>query len=336
MRLLICTQAIDSADHNLGFFVRWVEELSRHCERVIVVCLRRGEAALPPNVEVIALGERNRLLRALELCVISFGRRSEYDAVFVHMSPEFTAAAGWLWRMLGKRLGLWYVHRSVTPYLHLATALSHVVFSASRQSFRIPSAKLHITGHGIDVDRFAAPRRAHETLAILTFGRIAESKGLREMLAACDELHRRGRAFEFRIAGAPITARDKDYEHALRNDAQSRDYVSAIHFLGPVTHDRVPMLLQDASVTLNLSETGSLDKAVLESLAAGVPAVTSNPAFKDIVPKALFVPQKDPASIADALEASQGIDMAPFVEYIRTHHGLAHVVDEIITTLKHA
>src|SRR3989344_6410983 len=99
MRVLICTQAVDRDDTDLGFFIRWIEEIAKESEHVLVVCLRKGAHSLPANVEVISLGERYRLLRALEVCTIAFGRRHEYDAVFVHMNPEYIVAAGWLWRL---------------------------------------------------------------------------------------------------------------------------------------------------------------------------------------------------------------------------------------------
>ena len=46
MKLLIMTQAVDQNDPVLGFFHRWIEEFSRHCERVHVICLKEGEHSL--------------------------------------------------------------------------------------------------------------------------------------------------------------------------------------------------------------------------------------------------------------------------------------------------
>ena len=63
MRLLICTQTVDRADSALGFFHRWIEELSKRCESVIVVCLKEGKHALPHNVEVLSLGKEAGLSR---------------------------------------------------------------------------------------------------------------------------------------------------------------------------------------------------------------------------------------------------------------------------------
>ncbi len=155
MRLLIVTQVVDTEDPILGFFVRWIEEFAKHCEKVTVVCLRKGKHSLPKHVEVIALGEHHRIRRTFELCAISFGRRAEYDAVFAHMSPEFVVAAGWVWRLFGKQAGLWYTHKSVTVWLRIAEFISHDIFTASKESFRLPSKKVIVTGHGIDTEFFS-------------------------------------------------------------------------------------------------------------------------------------------------------------------------------------
>jgi len=59
MKLLIVTQTIDSNDPVLGFFVRWVEEFSKQCEEVTVICLQKGEYELPKNVRVFSLGKES-------------------------------------------------------------------------------------------------------------------------------------------------------------------------------------------------------------------------------------------------------------------------------------
>src|SRR3989344_1360403 len=132
VRILICTQAVDRDDPALGFFIRWIEEMAKQCEHVLVICLRKGTHNLPKNVEVISLGERHKIFRAFELCGIAWGRRNEYDAVFVHMNPEYIAAAGWLWRLRGKKIVLWYTHKSVNMLLRIATLFANKILTASK------------------------------------------------------------------------------------------------------------------------------------------------------------------------------------------------------------
>src|SRR3989344_3874479 len=120
MKLLICTQVMDVSDPILGFFCRWVEEFAKHCEKVTVICLREGEHDLPDNVRIYSLGKKgkdsnrsstmiyhsaSRLRYALRFWLLLWKVRKEYDAVFVHMNPEYMVLGSAWWRLWGKKVG---------------------------------------------------------------------------------------------------------------------------------------------------------------------------------------------------------------------------------------
>src|SRR3989344_6071232 len=133
MKLLICTQKVDRSDDILGFFHRWIEEFAKHCEQVSVVCLWEGTHEFPENVRVYSLGKSAqgrpasgwerlwlRIRYALRLYGYTWRLRNEYDSVFVHMNQEYVVLGGPLWRVLGKKVVLWYTHREVNFKLRLA------------------------------------------------------------------------------------------------------------------------------------------------------------------------------------------------------------------------
>jgi hypothetical protein len=66
---------------------------------------------------------------------------------------------------------LWYTHKAVDGSLRLAVPLVRKVFTASEESFRLPSgrAKRVVTGHGIDCERFA-PGAAPRDIDVLSVG----------------------------------------------------------------------------------------------------------------------------------------------------------------------
>lgn len=160
MRLLVCTQTVDRNDPVLGFFHSWLLEFGKQCEKVVVICLKEGEHSLPSTVEVYSLGKEKgalRLVRWMRALVFIVVLRKKYDAVFVHMNPEYIVLGGPLWRLWGKRVVLWYVHRSVTLRLRIATLFANAIATASKKSFRLKSKKIKILGHGIDTDLFLPP-----------------------------------------------------------------------------------------------------------------------------------------------------------------------------------
>ncbi|HYE23350.1 MAG TPA: glycosyltransferase family 4 protein [Candidatus Paceibacterota bacterium] len=163
------------------------------------------------------------------------------------------------------------------------------------------TAKLQIVGHGIEVARYTYRPAPFSKLKLVTVGRISEVKRIKEMLDVCDQLARRDVPFEFSIYGTAITPADKLYLEGLMREFTIRSYGNSVQLHGPVAHSEVPAILSQANVFLNLSRTGSMDKAILEAMAAGVLPVTTNEAFARIVPEVCFVSDYTPAEVADRL-----------------------------------
>lgn len=293
MKLLITTQTVDRDDPVLGFFVRWIEAFAKHCEQITVLCLRAGAYELPPHVTVIPLGG-TRLSRIYGVVRESIARRSEYDRVFVHMNPEYVLAGGWLWRLLRKRVALWYTHKSVDRKLRIATFFANIVFTASKESFRLTSSKVRIMGHGIDTDFFTPDPRVPRGDWLLSVGRLMPSK--RHDLAI-REAAREGR--ELRVAGAG--------PERERLAALARLRGADVRFLGPLTQHQLRDEYRSARVLIHTSETGSLDKVVLEAAACGCPVSSSDPAIA-VLP------------------------LSP--EYVRERHSLARLVPALVAQLK--
>ncbi len=303
MKILIVTQTIDVNDPALGFFHRWVTEFAKNFEAVTVIALRKGDVSLPANATVLSLGKEegaSRFEYVRRFYSYIWKRRDSYDVVFVHMNPEYVALGGLLWKMFGKKVILWYMHRSVDLKLRMATFLADVIATGSKESFRIESSKVRVLGHGIDVDRFAPKQKsASGDLSAITIGRISPSKDYETFLKAI-ALVPEAKAM---IVGAPANPEDKEYELRLKALMKGLGIEDRVRFMGPAKHDDVPGLISSADVFVNMSNTGSLDKAVLEAMSCGVPALTSNEAFKDILdPFGLTFPEKDPAALAGKIQ----------------------------------
>jgi len=342
MRLLILTQVVDTADATLGFFHEWILAFAQKAERVTVVCLKKGDHAFPPNVSVHSLGKESgvsRIAYLLHFYSLVWKCRKDYDAVFVHMNPEYVVLGGLLWRMLGKRVGLWYTHASVTLWLRIATVLTHVVFTASPESFRLNTRKLLVTGHGI-VPSTCRPRKSPTGIALISVGRISPIKNHRLMFNILEALARRGIDASLELVGAPGKLSDVQYESALRREAQTRGL--KVIWRGALAHSEVGAALCEADIFLNASGTGSLDKAVLEAMAVGLPVVTSNEGltstFVDLDPYAVVAPQV--ASFADRIVrlSSRSADEreaqgARYRAFVREHHGLSSLTERIVRIL---
>lgn len=304
MKLLVITQKVDQRDPILGFFHRWLEELAKNCDQVIVIALGVGDFNLPVNVQVLSMGKLaqgwslpagrlgawggekwwGKFLALVKFFTYLWQERHNYDKVFVHMNPIYVVLAGWYWRLSRRPIGLWYTHRQVDWKLRIAAKLATVIFTAAPESFQLKSSKVVVTGHGIDTATFACPIKVSNTgpFIIMAVGRLTRIKHLNILLEATALLKRKiSQPFIIRLVGEAVTPDDKKYVTELQSIARQSQLENLIDWRGAVSPEQMKVLYCRADLTVNLTPTGGLDKAVLESMAAGMPVLTSNQAFRD-------------------------------------------------------
>ncbi len=198
---------------------------------------------------------------------------------------------------------LWYTHRSVTWSLRLAEKMVKKIFTASRESFRLPSKKVKIMGHGIDTDYFAPKPelRPREIYRIVSVGRISASKRIKEMILGVAELRKilpPEKRFEFAIIGSPKTREDEVYFAELRNLVGELKLGGSIKFMGGVSYKEIVREYQKSNLFLNFSVTGSVDKAVLEAMSCGADVLTANEAFFGMLPEENIIKELSAYNIA--------------------------------------
>ena len=340
MRLLIVTQAVDLDDPVLGFFHRWIEEFATRCERVAVICLKEGRHTLPKNVSVYSLGKekgssRMKYLTRFYRYIWRF--RGEYDFVFVHMNPEYLALGGMLWRLTGKRVALWYVHRSVTWYLRAAVRLASVVFTATKESMLVSTKKLRVVGHGIDMELFSPVAHRREGTYIVSVGRLSPVKHCEVLIETVALLRKKNIALDVTFVGP---ADDHAYAEKLKVRIRVLGLGDSIRFQGPVPYLSLPAIYRSASATVNLAATGGSDKVVLESLACAVPAFVCNRAFASLYGEyadTFIFEEHNPIDLANKIERFLSTDTTAAISAIsgrvREHFDLRVLIRTIMQAL---
>ena len=311
MNLLIITQKVDRNDQNLGFFHSWIKEFSKYAT-VSVICLYKGEYDLP-GVEVYSLGKENGESRIKYLFnLFKYLFTVKFDRVFVHMNQIYVPLV-WIF---GKPVYLWYVHKQVSFSLKVAVALVKKVFTASKESFRIDSPKVNIVGHGIDTD-FYVPGNGK---GVITVGRVSQTKNPFLLVKMFETI----RDSKLTVVGGPIYPEDIKYEQEMRQFA--KEHSINVEFTGPTSPDRLPVLLQRANVFVNLSNTGSVDKAVLEAMSCGLNIVTTNEAF----PFAVSLDQVE-QKIKEALDKPINLENR---EYIIKNYNIKDLIPKLVEEMK--
>src|SRR3989338_6094058 len=292
MRLLIITQKIDEQDAVLGFMHGWVAEFARQAEGVLVICLEKGQVNLPENVGVFSLGKEKTELRIrnYELWkkikyawrfiryIATF--RKQYDTVFVHMNPEYIMLGGFFWKLWGKTVTLWYAHKSVPWHLRVAYIFTDIIFTSTASGFRLSSKKVKVIGQGIDTNKFKV-------------------KSLKLKV-------------EETIIGPTSIASDEVYLKRLKEKVVQKGLADIISFHGAVANTDLPVALSEYDLFVNMGHTGSLDKAVPEAMACGLPVLTCNEAFKEVLgafTADLMYPKGDAEALAGKIKMVIGLSI---------------------------
>ena len=342
MKLLVVTQKVDKNDENLGAFYLWWEMLSRHVEHLTLIASCVGDVNLPSNVTVVSLGKESgrgklaRIWKFLELFSYHYART---DAVFFHQIPEFVLAASPFLLALKRKSFLWYAHGSVSQKLKWAERLVDFVLTSSAGGFRLPSKKVLYLGQAIDETRFLSVERSFDPgkpLCLVTVGRIAPIKDYETLLRACKVLKDTfDRAFVLSIVGGPILARDHEYLALLKKLAAELKLEDVVHFRGAQPFSAIPALLQESDIFLNLSRTGSLDKAVLEAMSCGLTTITANEAYKSFLPPHYFLDRVSPEFVAARVKllAAEARPNKALREIVLAQHSLSKTIGKIVSLL---
>jgi len=294
MKLLICTQKVNKDDPILGFFHQWLLEYAKQCESVHVICLEEGSHNLPLNVVVHSLGKdkgRGKFSILVHFFQLIWKYRKHYDGVFVHMNQIYILLGGLLWKMLGKKMALWYAHGSVTTSLRMAVALADRCFTSTDIGLRIVTPKKRVVGHGIDTAMFVpvTPKEFLPQLRLGMVGRLSPVKNFETAIDTVAILANKSIDTTLSIIGGPGTDKQKTYETFLRNHAQENGIGDKVLFLGDHTNHEVAALLLRVDASINTSLTGSLDKTMMEALSCGIPVFSCNPNLKILLANDLSI-----------------------------------------------
>jgi len=279
MKLLVFTQIVDKDDPGLGFFHRWLGELSKHFESIIVICLKEGKHILPANVRILSLGKEQHQSRAQylrRLYAYVWRERRNYDAVFVHMNQEYVLLCGLIWKLLGKKIYMWRNHYGGSWLTDKAAAFCTKVFCTSKYSYTAKYKKTTLMPVGVDTDFFKPdPTVKRVAGSIVSLGRISPSKRIDLLVEAFGLLKQKGASFTASIYGDALP-KDAAFLETLKKRVVELGLGGQVKFYPGVPNDKTPAVYSAHEIFVNLSPSGMYDKTLFESAACGCTVVASN------------------------------------------------------------
>jgi|CXWL01.1.fsa_nt_gi glycosyltransferase involved in cell wall biosynthesis len=324
MNILVVTQILDSEDPVLGFFHGWLVEFSKQFESIDVICLKEGRHALPSNVRVRSLGKEKRkqisIVYVFRFLTLAWTLRHRYERVFVHMNQEYVLVAGWLWKLLGKKIYLWRNHYAGTFLTDLAVYLCDKVFCTSTHSYTASFKKTILMPVGVDTELFRQSDTPAQPHSILFLGRIAPSKRPEILVDALARLYAQNAPFSASFFGAPLPMHEEYYQRlkARVRDAGLRDCVT---FFGGVSNLDAPAVFSAHDIFVNTSPQGMFDKTILEAAASGCIVITSNEDIAPVLPKEQVFKDGDTEDLTRALARALALTPEERAEHAREIQG---------------
>lgn len=358
LKILVITQKVDQKDAILGFFCGWLNALAKRLDRLYVLTLERGNADLPKNTELYSLAakerESNRLVRLIKLgyLLAKIISKEKIDLVFIHMCPEYVFLAYPFTKIAKVPLVMWYAHSQVNGRLKLAHLLVDKIITPSRESFRVQNKKTIITGHGIDVGKFKAQNSEFEIndgrkKIILSVGRLSPIKDYPTLIRAADILINQRHIKDIRfqiVGGVPVKSQNR-YFNFLKNLVKSHNLEDYVEFTGEVSYACIEDYYQNCDLLVSTSNTGSLDKAVLEAMACQKLVLTSNEAFTDLLKNyspILLFDKNNPHSLAEKITSilemdrnSRGSLTMNLREIVARNHNLNQLMDNLLSVFQY-
>lgn len=343
MKLLIITQKVDKNDGVLGFFHNWIVEFAKHCEKLTVICLYKGECDLPVNVKVLSLGKENgqsKLKYIFKFYKYIWKYRKDYDSIFVHMNQIYVLLGGFFWKLMKKKIVLWYNHISGNLLLEATLLLSDRVCYTSPFSY-VAKKKLKKSEQmpaGIDTNIFFDKNNIREKKSILCVGRISTVKNIDVLIDTVSILDKDNLDFCVYIYGNPTDREsDRKYFEKIKNESSNLIVKNRIKFFNEISNYKIPEIYNRHEIYVNMTNSGSLDKTVLEALSCGCITIVSNESYGGIIDNQFIFKERDVNSFVNSIKKAFDLNDQEKEElrksnnqYVKDHHALNILVIKIL------
>jgi glycosyltransferase involved in cell wall biosynthesis len=350
MRLLVINYEMDEDSGVLAWQARVAWELAQRCDFVAVLTEKMGRFRTAANMHVelfesrpLGLSRRFGGALLLNQQVYQLCRRHQIDLCFIHMAADWAYYLYPTFRLRAIPVVLWYAHGTVSPRLRLAHACASRVVTSTPEGFRIPSNKVHIIGQGVDTELFQPPpQRQTPRHDLITVSRVSRRKGIDKLLQtmACLKRMPGSADIRLRVIGPLLTQDDLLYDKELRTYLWQTGLQESVEFAGFVPYERLPSFYNSAFLHINVSQTGSLDKTVVEALACGCPVLVSNEAFHELLAgyPEFIIHDDRPEAIAEQLlflyHRMDAYDPQALRKLVVGKHDLASFIEKLMGQLR--
>jgi len=164
----------------------------------------------------------------------------------------------------------------------------------------LPSVSIDVIPNGIETDRFcpAETAKEHDTLGLLTVGRLSVTKRVEILIDVVEMLHRDGLKVHLTIVGGG------QLEEKLRQLVRQKRLGDIIEITGRIDSEKMPAIYRQNDILISATMQEGMSNAMLEAMATGLPIVTTacEGAEELITDNGIVVENAQPGQIAKAVK----------------------------------
>jgi colanic acid/amylovoran biosynthesis glycosyltransferase len=241
----------------------------------------------------------------------AIGREFRPELVHTHSTSEAAAIAQECARMYGIPFTI-TAHsgdlrpRSPADFANRAVAAAAVITTSHANAlqvaaiFGVPRSRVHVIGHGVDIDWFRPRGRIIESSTVVCVAPLRSDERLSLLLEACARVRQRGVEFRCTIVG------EGPQRPELEQSRRQLNLDGVVALPGVATQAQIRVRWRAAAVAALTSDDDRRIVSVMEAAACGVPAAAAaGAAVSEVVEHGVsgfVVPSDDGASLAAALE----------------------------------
>ena len=285
MNLVLFNFESDKNSQALAFALDWINEIAKNVDKLYVISLRCGEYKVDDNVKVYCINQnkKNKIQTIFSIWNVLrqiHNKDKKIGGYFVHMAHYFVPFIYPFAKYYNQKIVLWYAHKSVSFTLRIANLFIDRAVASTSVGYQIKTKKLKIIGQGIDNNRFLLKNDFRDKIKnIVTVGRVSKIKNVDMVVEAFLSLKRDD--LYLHIVGDALVGDDIEYLNIIKQSIPKKHEKNII-FIGSVSFEKLPAIYKDMDLAINISDTGSLDKTIIEPMAMGIPVITSNDSAKEI------------------------------------------------------
>ncbi len=346
MRVLLINFEMDKSSPVLAWQARIAKELSNSCTNLHVLTEKAGDYILTSNMTVDVIPRRPYGIPKslgggflVNLQLYRLLKKYPCDVCFIHMAHKWAYRLWPIFKFNRIPILIWYAHGSVTWHLKLAALFADKLITSTDEGLRINTPKKIVIGQAIDTDFFIPPPAREVKPEIVYVGRISKRKRIKLLIETLQALRNIDpqKQWKLKIAGPTLTSDDQAYLSYIKNHIRDSDLNDYVEFTGPLTQSETIKLYETASVHLNVSNTGSMDKTVMEALSCGCPVVTTNEAFQEALEKinGAYSASSDPLHLAESIYniAYSPPSISEMRQLIESKHDIKSWIEKLNNTL---